>query len=69
MCKHNDFDNFSEMDWIYYHEALNKELPPDQCEVKLTDGEKEAYLRALKYLQDERKKILVFPSVTIQIFG
>ena len=46
----------SAAEWKMIIAATNKELPPEECGVELTDDEKERYLEDLAWLKEERKK-------------
>lgn len=41
---------------IQLTEALNKELPVEECGVELTENEKKVYNLELEWLKNERKK-------------
>lgn len=49
------FDNWDARKWNAYHHSLNLELPPEKCEVSLTDEEKKTYIERLNDLRKERK--------------
>ena len=50
------FDGFDSEKWAAYYTSLNEELPVEQCPLKLSDDEKEAYIEELEYLLQERKE-------------
>ena len=56
------FDNFGKEEWVQYYDALNSEMSAENCGLDLTDGQKEAYNKALRSLQEDRAK---YPNIPI----
>lgn len=50
------YEGWTSKEWNERVIALNKELPPEKCGVKLNEEEKEAYMKALEFLKKERKE-------------
>ncbi len=50
------YEGWTSREWNLMVYSLNDELPPEKCKVKLTEEEKEGYLKDLRFLQEERRK-------------
>ena len=48
------FDGWTTEEWSQYIQSLNKELSPEECGMELNIEEKEAYIKSLEWLKNER---------------
>ena len=58
------FDEFEAREWIEYYDCLNSETPVNELRLKLSDEEKEAYIKDLEKLKEARK---TFPAATFEV--
>ena len=50
------YNGWTSREWNLMLWSLNKELPPEECGVKLNEEEQKNYLKSLAFLKEERKK-------------
>ena len=55
------YEGWTNREWNLVNRALNKELPPEKCGVKLSKEEKEQYLKDLEFLKEARAKSPFIP--------
>ena len=55
------YEGWTNREWNLVNRALNKELPPEKCGVKLSKEEKEQYLKDLVFLKEARAKSPFIP--------
>ncbi len=62
--KEKCYRNWTKWDWYAYYDAINEELPAEQCGLELNEEEKKGYQKELEAI---RKKREVFPEIKYEL--